>query len=33
VNGEEEDASGVWRVTRTHDGCLPVELFKLKYNC
>jgi hypothetical protein len=25
VNVEEEDASGVWRVTWTHDSCLPVE--------
>jgi len=25
VNREEEDTSGVWRVTRTHDRSLPVE--------
>lgn len=25
VNGKEEDTARVWGVTRTHDGCLPVE--------
>lgn len=25
VDGEEKDTSGVWRVGRTHDSCLPVE--------
>lgn len=26
MDREEEDAAGVWRVARTHDSCLPVEL-------
>lgn len=25
VNGQEEDTTGVWRVTRTHNRSLPVE--------
>ena len=29
VNAEEEDASGVWRVIRSHDGGLPCELILL----
>ena len=28
VDCEEEDAAGVWRVAWTHDGGLPVELWK-----